>query len=347
MLLSKEESERAIEPDPQTIEYLKKNPPRERPGNLIEAPKVVEATEKAAVEKLGPVSADLEEFTQDIPMRDGYVSGLKVVKPRDPTPGPLIVLAFGGGFVVGTKDQLTEEARTLAQLFGATVVNISYRLAPEYQFPIGQLDAWDSLKWIADNATGSILNADPTRGFIMGGVSSGGAIAAVLSRKFQEEPIAHPLTGQWLAVPTLLDDDIVPEKYKAYFISGEQNAKVTGVSKEVRLKMRALGGWDPKSDLGWAGNSKTPLSGQPRTYFQADGQDTLRDDALVYEEMLKDAGVPTKIDFYPGCPHAHWQDMPGIEITNRARIDTIAGFAWLLESSASREEIVRVLKISA
>ncbi|KAF2159622.1 hypothetical protein M409DRAFT_29941 [Zasmidium cellare ATCC 36951] len=347
MLLSKEEREKAVQPDPQIVEYLKKNPPGERSRDPLVMRKVIEAMEKAALEKLGPIHGDFEEFIHDIEMRDGYVNSLKVIKPRHPTPGPLVVLAFGGGFAAGSKDQLTDEARTIAKVFEATVVNIDYRLTPENKFPTGQLDAWDSLKWIAENTTGSILNADPTKGFIMGGVSAGGAITAVLSRKFQEEKIAHPFTGQWLAVPTLLDDDIVPEKYKEYFISGEQNAKVTEVSKEERLKMRQMGGWDRKSDLGWAGNSTTPLSGQPRTYFQVDGQDTLRDDALIYEEMLKEAGVPTKIDFYPGCPHAHWMLMPGIEISDRARIDTIAGFAWLLGKSVSREEIAKVLKISS
>lgn len=309
--------------------------------------KFVEQEEQAMLKRIGPISPGLEEFTYDIEMRDGYMSSLKIVKHRDATPGPLVVFVFGGGFAAGSKDSHTEEARAVAQLFGATAVNISYRLIPENKFPIGQLDAWDSMKWISDNATGSLLNADLSKGFVMGGVSSGGGITAALSRKFQEERLSHPLTGQWLAVAPILDDDIVPGKYKEYFISGEQNAKVTGVSKETRKKMRAASGWDPKSDLGWAGNSKTPLSGQPRTYFQACGQDTMRDDSLIYEEMLKEAAVPTKIDLYPGCPHGHWQEMVGIEVSDRARIDSIAGIAWLLEKSVSREEIAKVLKIAS
>lgn len=60
-------------------------------------------------------------------MRDGYMSSIKISKPSSGPAGPLIVLLFGGGFVAGDKDQLTELARTAVQLWGATAACISYR----------------------------------------------------------------------------------------------------------------------------------------------------------------------------------------------------------------------------
>ena len=72
--------------------------------------------------------------TRRFPVRDGFSSSLKIHKPAKGG-GPLIVLAFGGGFLGGDNDQLSEYARALVQLFGATVVNISYRVGPRGEVP--------------------------------------------------------------------------------------------------------------------------------------------------------------------------------------------------------------------
>ena len=199
------------------------------------------------------------------------------------------------------------------------------------------------MKWIADNAAGSVLQSDPKQGFIMGGVSAGGALTAAFSRLFQQEPLAHPLTGQWLSVPSIMDPMNLPERYKSNHSSAEEFAEGKFLSKSARHWLQKFVEWDVTSPLRYAINSKTPISGQPRTYFQIDGMDPLRDDGLIYDEMLKEAGVPSKVDIYPGCPHAHFAVFLGLEITKKADIDTVVGLGWLLGREVSRADAAKAL----
>jgi acetyl esterase/lipase len=134
-----------------------------------------------------------------------------------------------------------------------------------------------------------------------------------------------------------MNKDATPEKFKSYHISREQNAVNPTLPTESIHTMFSLSAMDGTSPLAYAVWSKTPIAEQPRSYFQVGGMDPLRDDGLIYHEMLSEAGVPTKIDFYPGCPHGH-EMMPGLPSATKASIDCMVGFGWLLEKDVSRED---------
>ena len=284
---------------------------------------MMEELSKQGLAMLGAPEAGLTEEYKDIEMRDGFKSTIKIHRPTTAPAGgsPLIVFCFGGGWIAGDMHAGTAYARAWVRLFGAVVVNISYRLAPKYKFPTSQFDGIDSVKWLAEHA--SEIGADPTKGFIVGGASAGGQLTSIITNASIAEKFKYPLTGQWLCVPSLMDTPCVPDKYKQYFLSREHNQDVPILPASALDEIKKHVEWDDNSPYRYPVlNKDVPLSKIPPTYFQVDGLDPLRDDALIYDEMLKEAGVKTKIDFYPGCPHGHWMLMPGIEISNKANADT-------------------------
>ena len=282
------------------------------------------------------------ESTINITMRDGFESEIRVHRPESPpAKSPLIVLLFGGGFVVGSNVQLGPYSRAIARVYGATVVTLSYRLAPENTFPAAPNDTWDSLTWLAKNAAS--IGADPTAGFILGGVSAGGNLTAVTAQKALNENLSPPLTGLWACIPVLLTDDIVPEKYKSLFFSREQNADAPVFNMNAILYVDKYLQRDHKSTDFSPFNVKGAHTGLPPTYIQVCGMDPLRDDGLIYEAVLREHGVKTKLDVYPGVPHAHFSSLPFLKSAQKANFDVIAGMGWLLGQEADPKKIMATL----
>ena len=191
--------------------------------------------------------------------------------------------------------QSSASARAWVRLFNATVVCPNYRLAPEHKFPTSQNDGWDAVKWLDEHA--QEIGADPQKGFVIGGTSAGAIITAAIATHAIEHPLQHPITGQYLFVPSIMDEAAVPEKYKPYYLSHEQNKDAPILSEASVTAFAKLTEWDVKSPWRHPVYSTARLSKQPPAFFQIDGMDPLRDEWLIWEEMLKEAGVKTRIDF--------------------------------------------------
>ena len=73
------------------------------------------------------------------------------------------------------------------------------------------------------------------------------------------------------------------------------------------------------------------LSGLPKTYFAICGMDPLRDDAIIYEKYLREAGVETDGRIYPGLPHCWWSMLPHLKASEVFRRESIEAFAWLIK----------------
>lgn len=295
--------------------------------------------------KADQTDPDVAEETLHVTARDGSELPILVFKPskthrkdeKELSASPLIVLYFPGGFIYGHPRTMAPLARPLVKLHNAVVVAPSYRLAPEHPFPTSVHDGWDAHTWIADNAAS--LGANPSKGFIVGGISSGANISNAVAHIARDKASQVPITGVWLCcsgarvAPKLADK--LPEKYRERYLSRTQDECVSGpASNPGHEKLKECLKPDLNSELYspliWPSEGGYGHARFPKTYFQVCGMEPSRDEVLIFDDMLKGEGVPTRLDMYAGLPHAFWLSFQSLPQAKQVQEDIMAGFEWLL-----------------
>ena len=140
----------------------------------------------------------------------------------------------------------------------------------------------------------------------------------------------------------------VPEEYKKYCLSAEQNADAPGLLTPQAIQfIRDSVKADVSSPDFSPMNAEVPHVGMPRTFLQVAGMDMDRDDALIYRRMLEEAGVQTRLRVYAGVPHGHANLYPALRLSKGAKIDTIEGIGWLLGKDVGRERVMQAMEVLA
>ena len=299
----------------------------------------------------GP-SFPLTETLMTIPVSPGFSPRVKVIHPSIPTtrPRPLIVLLHGGGFVRGPIDYLRPHGVAFAEEFNAVVVLGTYRLVPTVRWPVPWKDSWNLLAYLSKHAHepkfGSAeLDANKGGGFVVGGTSAGASCAAVcggidafgVSSDEGVDELASRLTGVMANVPFLLVPQIVPQEWRSRWTAWQDNERVKGfntntlraVIQGIQCSNYSSRWFSPIPDL-CQGDDQ--LHGHPRVYMTYCHFDPLRDDALVYSELLRRRGVKVKTDLFPDDGHTAWSSMGFAMRSKNPSIPeaNMEGMRWLL-----------------
>lgn len=64
--------------------------------------------------------------------------------------------------------------------------------------------------------------------------------------------------------------------------------------------------------------------------------DPARDDGFIYDRVLREGGVRTRVDVYPGLPHAFWAFLPQLDATRTYEEDLVKRIDWLLGKGEER-----------
>lgn len=149
---------------------------------------------------------------------------------------PVLVFVHGGGFITGDKtapnSPFYDNIGQWAVHHGMIGVNITYRLAPQHQWPSGSDDVALAVKWVRENiaAHGGDLN----RVYVMGQSAGAVHVAGYVAREFGNLGGRAPASG-WkpagaLLISGLYDTDTMERemRFRAYF--GEDESKYENLS---------------------------------------------------------------------------------------------------------------------
>lgn len=68
-----------------------------------------------------------------------------------------------------------------------------------------------------------------------------------------------------------------------------------------------------------------------KAYFSVCGWDPRRDESLLLEQLLKEEGLDTKLDVYPGLPHGFWTTCPDLPESKRWLEKLLQGLSWIFD----------------
>jgi acetyl esterase/lipase len=208
---------------------------------------------------------------------------------------PAIYHTHGGGMIIGDNRTGLPDILDIAARYGAVVVSVEYRLAPETPHPGPIDDVYAGLVWTAKNAAD--LGIDPDRIVIAGG-SAGGGLTAALALMARDKGGPEVL-GQMLLCPMLDDRN---ETVSAHQMAGrgvwDRTANATGWGA---LLGDAAGGPDVSPYAAPA--RATDLSGLPPTFVDVGSTDTFRDEDVDYATRIWQAGGVAELHVWPGGFH--------------------------------------------
>ncbi|KAJ7640549.1 Alpha/Beta hydrolase protein [Mycena rosella] len=305
----------------------------------------LEAARKAFAPKL-PQDTEYRVVDHQLEVTNGSITVRSLIPAADKT-YPLMLWMHGGGWTCGHIEMDDYQLKALCVELQVSILNVDYRLAPEHPHPTPLDDCYSALKWAAESP--NLFSADLKKGFIIGGLSAGAHLASVVAHRARDDSFFkdRQITGCILQVPPLVHPNAIPEKYilsldcvnicslwsryRPFLLSHEQNKAAPLLTFESLMwSMTQLGGspQDPEiSPLLYSHKGLAP------TVIQVCGMDTLRDDGLLYDKLLKDDGVKTKLVVYPGVPHAFHYTFPALKMAIKWEEDYRSGLQWLLDGA--------------
>jgi acetyl esterase/lipase len=280
--------------------------------------------------------AERREIT--VPAADGTPIPLSVLSPSATdgtatdgtttdrvTPAPCVYWIHGGGMVMGDRFSQIDIPLEWLDEFGAVVVSVDYRLAPEATGTTLVDDCYRGLLWVAEHAPA--LGIDPDR-IVVAGASAGGGLAAGVTLLARD--LGTPVIAAQMLICPMLD-------HRNNSTSSRQYSGVPGVwTGEMnafgwRCVLDGLTGTEASSTgagISSTGAEVSPyvspalagsLAGLPTTYLDTGSAEVFRDEGTDYAGRIWAAGGQAELHVWAGGFHGFDALYPQARISATAR----------------------------
>ncbi|MFS8198418.1 alpha/beta hydrolase [Streptomyces sp. CWNU-52B] len=308
--------------DPELRELLAGMPPMPELGTEVLAqlrPYSSTPVEPLLAARPAGQRVDRREIT--VPAPDGAPIPLSVLSPADSgraTAAPCVYWIHGGGMVMGDRFSQIDVPLEWLDEFGAVVVSVDYRLAPEATGTTLVDDCYQGLLWTA--AHSGELGIDPDR-IVVAGVSAGGGLAAGVALLARD--LGAPSIAAQVLICPMLD-------HRNTSVSSRQYSGGPGVwTREMnefgwRAVLGRLGDAGDLSDVPEVSPYISPaladdLSGLPTTYVDTGSAEVFRDEDTDYATRLWAAGGQAELHVWAGGCHGFDTLYPEARVSATAR----------------------------
>ena len=216
---------------------------------------------------------------------------MEYLTPEDAVTGRVILQLHGGGYIGPMKNIYRRFAVRYSKLsYGADVLSVDYRVAPEHPFPAALEDAAAAYRWLLEEK-----GYEPDK-IVVAGDSAGGGLALSLIMYLKDQKL--PLPGGIITMSLWTDVTLSGESYESNY----EIDPLFGNSRENMLyQCSYIGDADPKNPY------LSPLFGDfsdlPPMLMQAGEYEVLLSDTLQVSEKAKKAGVKVRTSIYAGMFH--------------------------------------------
>lgn len=257
-------------------------------------------------------AVDRRDLTVTAP--DGGSVPLTVLSPPGldrSTPAPCVYWVHGGGMVMGDRFSNVDIPLEWLDRFGAVVVTVDYRLAPEATGTDLVEDCYRGLAWVAEHA--AELGVDPAR-LVVAGTSAGGGLAAGVTLLARDRGTPQ-IAAQVLVCPML--------DHRNDTASSRQFAEGPATWSQAMntFGWRSVLGEDPTTEVSpYVSPARAgDLSGLPPTYIDVGSAEVFRDEDVSYANRIWAVGGHAELHVWAGGFHGFDALVPGARVSTAAR----------------------------